>query len=470
MPQVCPRCKAPVNGKSVRCPECGTSLGAATAATNGRSQPRAVTPPAPSAPLLFTDQAAHTAPPVESAPSPAPIFEGPSEPGKRAVIPPPRPAAPPPVPPPVVQSTPAPAPIEPVEVSLEVPSALEMPQPVDASTLAAQGLYETAEDVQGWMTRMLSGTTDEFPPFAQPAADPPLGRESKYLPPPDPPMIFYPMLADPDEDWSDDAFPPLPSVLAPSVSLASSTDGSASGLATLAALEVASELLAEPEPAENETPVAPPLARLEVLDSLGEWVDWGPVPADGRVIGRAENFPGGETLAVEHLQLRYEDTTLVADDLDSCDGIYRRLVEPLSLTDGQRFRIGGHVLEFRSAERFQPVSPLVSDERGTLCSRDLEPLAYVDLIRPNGQPGLRFPLTKRDATVIGREGPMACIALPDDPSLSTSHAQIRPRDGGFLLEDLKSRGGTFVQLQGTTPLCTGDVLQAGRLTFRVAEA
>ena len=32
-------------------------------------------------------------------------------------------------------------------------------------------------------------------------------------------------------------------------------------------------------------------------------------------------------------------------------------------------------------------------------------LAFLDLIRPDDKPGLRFPLTKPDQTVIGREGP-----------------------------------------------------------------
>jgi hypothetical protein len=94
----------------------------------------------------------------------------------------------------------------------------------------------------------------------------------------------------------------------------------------------------------------------------------------------------------------------------------------------------------------------------------------VDVIRPDGQPGLRFPITKLDPTVIGREGPTACIALAGDLAVNTSHAQIRPRDGQFLLEDLKSRSGTFLQLEASTPLRWGDVIQAGRFSFRVVEA
>lgn len=467
MPQVCPRCKAPVNGRSIRCPECGTRLESSSPAPAARSQtpPRTAEPPAPPAPL-FADAPSPTASAVEAPPPPP--FEAPSAPGKRAVIPPPRPAVPPPLAP-AERIDPAPAAVAPPQPPIETPPAFD-PSPVAPDVAIAQGPDQIAEDVQSWMNRMLSGATEELLTFAQPPVDPAALRESKVLPPPEPPMLLYPMLADSDDDWSDESFPPLPSVLATAASVGVSTDLLPPPSEMLEALPFTSEEAAVEEPVESEPEPAPPIARLEVLDALGEWVDWGPVPAEGRIIGREEGLPGGETLAVEHLLLRSDDANLVVDDLDSRDGVYRRIAEPVNLSDGQRFRVGGHVLEFHLPAPFQSALPLAADERGTLCSRDLEPLAYVDLIRPNGQAGLRFPITKRDATVIGREGPNACIALPDDASVSTSHAQLRPRDGAFLLEDLKSRGGTFVQLQGTTPILAGDVLQAGRLTFRVAEA
>ncbi|MDR3635611.1 MAG: FHA domain-containing protein [Isosphaeraceae bacterium] len=499
MPQVCPRCHAPVNGRSTRCPECGTGLELARStavAEAARSHPLAVEPAAPSAPL-FLDRPAFDALPAD--PPPAPAFEATPEPGKRAVVPPPRPArspVPPPhygvIPLPPVEPTPEPAeptpepveptpePVEPAPGPIVPPTSLPPPEPVTSEALAGQGLYEIGGDVQGWMTRMLSGATDELPPVLQPAAslEPDARGESSYLPPPDPPMIFYPMLDEPEEDWSDASFPPFPALLAPAESPLAAGGGVSAVAGSLEALRLLSEELAAQvglldEPIEPAPELPAPTARIELLDRFGEWVDCGLVPAGGCVLGRhdvPDHVPDAEVLAVEHVALRYEGATLVADDVGSVDGVYRRLVEPVPLEDGQRFRIGGHVLEFRIAEGFAPVANLAAGDRGMLCSRDLEALGYVDLIRPNGQPGLRFPLTKRDATVIGREGPTASIALAGDPGVSTSHAQVRVCDGGFVLEDLKSRGGTFLQIQGPTPLRAGDVLQAGKLLLRIAEA
>jgi hypothetical protein len=211
---------------------------------------------------------------------------------------------------------------------------------------------------------------------------------------------------------------------------------------------------------------------LQILDTNGQWRDWGPIHANGLNVGRAKNsadFPGLSSMAVRHMKFSYDRTTLTVEDLGSLNGIYVRVLQPVELIDGMRFRIGGQTLEFHQADPFEALPPTVADDGEEYCSRDLEPLAYIDLIRPNGRPGLRFPITKLDATVLGREGPNAHIALTNDNSVSASHAQIRREDGKFYLEDLKSRNGTFVHVLGSSAVKSGDVILAGRVLFRVVE-
>lgn len=494
MPQICPRCHARVSGKCMRCPECGTVVDGRSVVSAPAAKPRPAVAEAPApvpTPPLFLDQPVADLAPSLPEPAPAPLLDEPATPGRRAVVPPPRRAQPPATP--SQRSMLAPACFAPDNKATAHASEPE----AAVATLAAQGLYESTADVQGWVERMLSGTTDELPPAPQPSPEadsaPGAPVRERYLPPPDPPMIFHPMLDEPDDDWSDEAFPPRPSLgglavaAVPAATAAAAFPSSPEALAFLREeLSGEAETFAaplappiEPDPsvpareAEPEPKPAGPLARLEVLDRLGDWVDWGKIPAGGLVVGRAEvaeELPGADTLGLEHLSLRYEDSALVVDDLGAIDGVYRRMTEPAALEDGQRFRVGGHVLEFRAAKPSAPAAPLASDDRGVLCSRELQALGYVDLIRPDGRHGLRFPLTKRDATVIGREGPTACVALVGDPAVSTSHAQIRASDDGFVLEDLKSRSGTFLQLQRPTLLRPGDVLQAGKLLFRIAGA
>ncbi|WP_154673705.1 FHA domain-containing protein [Singulisphaera acidiphila] len=211
---------------------------------------------------------------------------------------------------------------------------------------------------------------------------------------------------------------------------------------------------------------------LQILDNQGQWRDWGPIHANGLNVGRAKTsaeFPGLSSMAVRHMKLRYERTTLVVEDLGSINGVYLRVIQPTELSDGMRFRVGNQTIEFHEPAAFEPVAPLVGEDGEEYCSRDLEPLAYLDLIRPNGQPGLRFPLTKPDATIIGREGPNTHIALTSDNSVSGMHARVYRKDGKFILEDLKSRNGTFVHVLGSAKVTSGDVLLAGLVLFRVVD-
>lgn len=212
---------------------------------------------------------------------------------------------------------------------------------------------------------------------------------------------------------------------------------------------------------------------LQALDGSGHWRDCGPIGADGLNVGRgdvAHDFPGGTTLAPHHMRFSYELGMLTVEDAGSLNGVYIRLTEPVPLVDGMRFRIGNHTLEFREPEPWDESAAAVSADSEEFCSRDLSPLAYIDLIRPDGQRGLGFPITRADATIIGREGPSPHIALNDDHSVSISHAQIVREDGLFHLEDLRSRHGTFIQIRGAAAVAPGDVLLAGRVLFRIARS
>jgi pSer/pThr/pTyr-binding forkhead associated (FHA) protein len=212
---------------------------------------------------------------------------------------------------------------------------------------------------------------------------------------------------------------------------------------------------------------------IQILDSQGEWRDWGPIPANGLNIGRAKNsadFPGLASMAVRHLRFGYDHGALAVEDLGSLNGVYVRLAEPVELADGMRLRIGSYVIEFHRPEPFEQEPPLQSEDDEEFYGRDLEPLGYLDLIRPSGRPGLRFPITKHTPTTIGREGHRVDITLTNDKQVSALHAQIRVDDGRLVLNDMKSRNGIFVHVLGKRPLRSGDVILAGRVLFRVVDS
>jgi len=211
---------------------------------------------------------------------------------------------------------------------------------------------------------------------------------------------------------------------------------------------------------------------LQILDTSGQWSDLGPIPPNGRNVGRSmnsANVPGLGSMAVRHLKFTYDRAKLLVEDLGSLNGVYLRITEPVELVDGLRFRIGGQLIEFHREDSFDQVPPLTSEGGEEFYGRDVESPAYLDLIRPNGRPGLRFPIVNLGATVIGREGPGVNIALINDPSVSGRHAQIRREEGKFFLEDLRSRNGTYVNLLDPHELKSGDVVQAGLVYFRVVD-
>jgi pSer/pThr/pTyr-binding forkhead associated (FHA) protein len=84
---------------------------------------------------------------------------------------------------------------------------------------------------------------------------------------------------------------------------------------------------------------------------------------------------------------------------------------------------------------------------------------------------------RKAETVLGRES--GDIVFTEDPFLSRRHAAIRvePAHAGpsqarepakrFLLTDLGSSNGTFVQLRGEVPLQSGDQFRIGQQLFRI---
>lgn len=96
-------------------------------------------------------------------------------------------------------------------------------------------------------------------------------------------------------------------------------------------------------------------------------------------------------------------------------------------------------------------------------------MAEITVRTPDGAAG-RFPLTKERVT-IGRSRE-SDIFLPDQ-WLSRHHAEIRMRDGGFVLVDLGSKNGTLLNGQEVTAdqrLRTGDVITLGEHHLTFSEA
>ncbi len=84
------------------------------------------------------------------------------------------------------------------------------------------------------------------------------------------------------------------------------------------------------------------------------------------------------------------------------------------------------------------------------------------LVRSGPQAGLRVRLTD-SVTHLGRH-PESEVYL-DDITVSRRHVEVERRDGGYVVRDVGSLNGTYVNQQridGETPIVNGDELQVGK--------
>jgi pSer/pThr/pTyr-binding forkhead associated (FHA) protein len=208
-------------------------------------------------------------------------------------------------------------------------------------------------------------------------------------------------------------------------------------------------------------------------------------------IGRVEGditFPEDRYLSPRHVRITRQLTPLgprlILRDLGSTNGVYVRLrnQEPSAgsqslsqvLADQDLFLVGQQVL------RFEIVSDALSEaglgpasQHGTLLFGTPAAPRYARLSQRTVEGVSRDVFYIRKAeTVLGRES--GDIVFTEDPFLSRRHAAVRVEDAQatnqgrrFLLADLGSSNGTFVQLRGELVLQSGDQFRIGQQLFRI---
>lgn len=114
-----------------------------------------------------------------------------------------------------------------------------------------------------------------------------------------------------------------------------------------------------------------------------------------------------------------------------------------------------------------PLAP--ENEAPTLASQPrphpVAPAARL-IVRQGQQLGRQIELSAHQPVVLGRD-PFRVDALLDDPAVSGRHARIQPTPAGFLLEDLGSTNGSFVNDQPVHQhlLTEGDEVRLGATTL-----
>ncbi|MDQ3036717.1 MAG: FHA domain-containing protein, partial [Myxococcota bacterium] len=157
---------------------------------------------------------------------------------------------------------------------------------------------------------------------------------------------------------------------------------------------------------------------------------------------------------------------LVLRDLDSVNGIYVRLRDPVDVVDGDLILLGQQVMRFEVlSETELPLGP--ATHRGVLVFGTPEVPRIARLVQYTTEGvGRDVHYLYRDETVIGREqGDIVCT---DDPFMSRRHAAItiERSQRRFVLRDLGSSNGTAIRIRGERALRAGDQFRIGRHLFR----
>jgi pSer/pThr/pTyr-binding forkhead associated (FHA) protein len=164
-------------------------------------------------------------------------------------------------------------------------------------------------------------------------------------------------------------------------------------------------------------------------------------------------------MAGRHARLVHRDGQFVILPLETRNGVYVRLRQPVELYDGDLFLLGKQVLRFEIPfEVEKTVRPAV--EHGVvLFGTPVKPAwGRLRQLTAGGTTRDMYHLTRAEV-VLGRE--QGDIVFGDDEFLSRRHAQIQIRNNRVTLTDLGSSNGTFVRLRGQHLLSPGELIRIG---------
>jgi pSer/pThr/pTyr-binding forkhead associated (FHA) protein len=188
------------------------------------------------------------------------------------------------------------------------------------------------------------------------------------------------------------------------------------------------------------------------------------------IAGRLEGailFPEDPLLSPRHANFVYKDGRLTVRDEGSANGVFVRIIKPLTVPSGATFLVGEQLLR---VDATAPDAVPVPDDEGTYfygSPKRPTRLALTQLLA-GGHEGMVFR-ARNDSLNIGREG--NDVNFPDDPFISGRHATVTSIEGAgapqFQIADLGSKNGTFVRILGEAALFHGDYVFLGQQLLRV---
>ncbi|HVT43214.1 MAG TPA: FHA domain-containing protein [Thermoanaerobaculia bacterium] len=167
--------------------------------------------------------------------------------------------------------------------------------------------------------------------------------------------------------------------------------------------------------------------------------------------------------------------SLTGDDLKLLFrlSVPRTFNELLSETNEAKKVLGERLKRLEQLGLLQPQESVESSEPETTQKTPLpqRKRTVIGSLTPDGTSRDVFPLLDPEHTIGRLEGNSITL---NDGSVSSRHARIVRTEGGFVIEDLQSRNGTFVngeRVADRRTLSDGDLIRIGKviLTFNIAQ-
>ncbi|MHC4922611.1 MAG: FHA domain-containing protein, partial [Planctomycetota bacterium] len=161
-----------------------------------------------------------------------------------------------------------------------------------------------------------------------------------------------------------------------------------------------------------------------------------------------------------------EEGRLCVEDLGTLNGVFVRVRAPIALQHRDVLHIGRHTLRFEmlSSEEEDPRTMEGDPFTQVMGVQGSPPRARLIKRQDDGFNGTPFFFGVRKYVLGRSEG---THRFTKDDRMSRRHASLTYRDGEYMLEDLGSQNGTFIQIHAPQALERGDVVKMGDQLFKV---
>jgi pSer/pThr/pTyr-binding forkhead associated (FHA) protein len=347
------------------------------------------------------------------------------------------------------QIPPAPGATPTPPAGLRVGSGLTGRQAAGGGAAYAQTMMPTAGQIDQILAGIPARGTGPAAIAPPAAAPPPPAPPVPPAPFPPPPAPFPP----PPAPFA----PPAPPPAAPASEDGRPTTAQAAQPAPQSAIATGATLVEEPGAT----------ARLVLVQSDGSDGTVYPLAGDQVDMGRSEGtlvFADDRFLAPRHARLERRDDRWVLSPLESRNGVFVRVREPVDLGEQDTFLVGKQVFRFeRVPDIERDPAPAVEHGVHLFGTPGKQPWARLFQITTSGVSRDIFYMTRAE-TILGREE--GDYIFPDDEFMSRRHVAISENRGRGRMDDLGSSNGTYLRLRGERELRPGDMIRLGDQLLR----